>query len=53
MKYCTCTCLQDLTVDSMGYPMGSAGTKQNFSKVADGRTSLSEALLTAEMTFMC
>ena len=28
-------------MDSMGYPMGSAGTKQYFSKVTDGHTSLS------------
>ena len=28
-------------MDSMGYPMDSAGTKQYFSKVTDGHTSLS------------
>ena len=28
-------------MDSMGYPTGSAGTKQYFSKVTDGHTTLS------------
>ena len=40
---------KDSTMDSMGYPMGSAGTKQYFSKVLDGGTSLSEVLLSEEM----
>ena len=33
-------------MDSMGYPMGSAGTKQYFSKVTDGHTSLSGIVTT-------
>ena len=53
MNYCTFIWLQDLTVDSMGYPVGSADMKRYFSKVADSRTSLTEVLLTVEMIFLC
>ena len=33
-------------MDSMGYPMGSAGTKRYFSNVTDGQTSLSGIIAT-------
>ena len=38
-----------LTMDSMSYPMGSAGTKRYISKVADVNTSPNEVLLSVEM----
>ena len=52
MNYCTCTWLQDSTVDSMDYPVVSAGNKQHFLEVTDGGTSLSEVLLSAEMIYL-
>ena len=36
-------------MDSMSYPMGSAGTKGCFSKVADVNNSPNEVLLSVEM----
>ena len=39
-------------MDSMGYPMGSAGRKRYFSKAADGKTALKVVVLTAEMIFL-
>ena len=39
---------QDSTVDSMDYPMVSAGTERYSSKIPDGKTSPNEVLLPAE-----
>lgn len=36
-------------MDSIGYPVGSTGTKRYFSKVPDGKTSLNDVLLSEEM----